>query len=225
MVETFYAFGEGSRNRVRVRPIASEGFAPNVRVQCSTRMRKEHPVGTLFRLYLYPRDAGASPMLSARNSEYYEIVDPEEIEKSKAAKKNRAKTFNRERLSERVTWLLEHPVFLKSPPSGNAKPNAKKSEHMIIQRSPEVAAWVRFNAEGKCELCKRKAPFQDRNGLPFLEVHHVVPLAQGGPDTTENTVAICPNCHRALHLSGKADKLEEKLYSSVTRLRRPMSDT
>ena len=224
VVETFYEFGQGFRNQIRVRPIASEGFSPEVRVQCSTKMRKKHPVGTLFRLYLYPRDAGAKPMLSARNSEYYEVVDREEIEKSNQAKRNRSKTFSEGELSKRVSWLLENPVFLKVAPAGNAKPRRMKKEHLAIQRSPEVTAWVRHNASGKCELCKREAPFQDCAGLPFLEAHHVVPLAQGGPDTVENTVAVCPNCHRALHLSGEAAKLVKKLYSSVPRLRKPTRD-
>jgi len=32
-----------------------------------------------------------------------------------------------------------------------------------------------------------------------LEVHHKVPLAEGGDDTVENAIALCPNCHRHAH--------------------------
>ncbi|MGX5612966.1 HNH endonuclease [Bacillus toyonensis] len=32
-----------------------------------------------------------------------------------------------------------------------------------------------------------------------MEVHHVVPLAQGGEDSIENAIGICPNCHRKAH--------------------------
>ncbi|WP_413817679.1 HNH endonuclease [Pseudomonas viridiflava] len=32
-----------------------------------------------------------------------------------------------------------------------------------------------------------------------MEVHHKIRLADGGLDTLENAVALCPNCHRATH--------------------------
>ncbi len=33
----------------------------------------------------------------------------------------------------------------------------------------------------------------------FLEVHHRLPVAQGGANTLENLVVLCSHCHRALH--------------------------
>ncbi len=36
--------------------------------------------------------------------------------------------------------------------------------------------------------------------LPYLECHHVIFLADGGPDAIYNTVALCPNCHRKMHI-------------------------
>lgn len=32
-----------------------------------------------------------------------------------------------------------------------------------------------------------------------LDLHHILPLYLGGPDTPENTVWVCPNTHRATH--------------------------
>ena len=37
------------------------------------------------------------------------------------------------------------------------------------------------------------------DGSPFLEVHHVDYMANGGSDTIDNVVALCPNCHRKMH--------------------------
>ena len=55
-------------------------------------------------------------------------------------------------------------------------------------------------ANGFCEMCGKKAPFKRRStGEPYLEVHHIIQLANGGPDTTDNTQALCPNCHRKAH--------------------------
>ena len=49
---------------------------------------------------------------------------------------------------------------------------------------------------------KQDAPFKLPDGTPFLEVHHVIPLAKRGEDTIENTIALCPNCHRGAHYGG-----------------------
>ncbi len=67
-------------------------------------------------------------------------------------------------------------------------------------RNPDVRAEVLCRANGVCEECHKPAPFVSKNtGQPYLEVHHRTPLSQGGEDTVENTIAVCPNCHRKLH--------------------------
>jgi 5-methylcytosine-specific restriction protein A len=52
----------------------------------------------------------------------------------------------------------------------------------------------------------------------FLEEHHVVPLPVGGPDIIENTVALCPNCHRKCHLSPEADTVQKELRNTIERI-------
>ncbi|OYT90730.1 MAG: hypothetical protein CFE43_16815 [Burkholderiales bacterium PBB3] len=67
-------------------------------------------------------------------------------------------------------------------------------------RNPDVAAEALLQANGSCQSCGNSAPFVKRkSGEPYLEVHHLVPLAAGGEDTLGNTIAICPNCHRKAH--------------------------
>lgn len=67
-------------------------------------------------------------------------------------------------------------------------------------RNPDVVAEVLSRAAGMCEGCKRPAPFMRRSdGSPYLEVHHVQQLSEGGEDTVENALALCPNCHRNRH--------------------------
>ena len=51
-------------------------------------------------------------------------------------------------------------------------------------------------------------------------VHHVWLLADDGPDCVENAVAVCPNCHRALHYSKERNALKDMLYEDVARLER-----
>lgn len=74
----------------------------------------------------------------------------------------------------------------------------------VFLRNHDVVAEVLERANGRCEICQREAPFISRKGIPYLEVHHVVQLADGGDDTTTNAVAACPNCHRRAHY-GRAD--------------------
>jgi 5-methylcytosine-specific restriction protein A len=69
-----------------------------------------------------------------------------------------------------------------------------------FRRNADVIVAVLNRANGICERCKKKAPFiRKSDGTPFLEVHHKITLAEGGEDTVENALALCPNCHREVH--------------------------
>ncbi|WP_024676677.1 MULTISPECIES: HNH endonuclease signature motif containing protein [Pseudomonas syringae group] len=70
----------------------------------------------------------------------------------------------------------------------------------IFVRDPDVVAETLHRAAGFCEACVQPAPFTRRSdGTPYLEVHHKIRLADGGLDTLDNAIALCPNCHRASH--------------------------
>lgn len=69
----------------------------------------------------------------------------------------------------------------------------------VYKRSPYVVAEVLLRANGKCQRCKRDAPFLREDRTPFLEVHHIEWLSRGGDDSVENAIALCPNCHRQMH--------------------------
>jgi 5-methylcytosine-specific restriction protein A len=71
---------------------------------------------------------------------------------------------------------------------------------LAFERNPDVVAEVLLRAMGACERCKQKAPFLRRkDNTPYLEVHHIQQLADGGEDSVENATALCPNCHRDFH--------------------------
>jgi 5-methylcytosine-specific restriction enzyme A len=84
--------------------------------------------------------------------------------------------------------------------------NAKKktgSRKTVIQqydRNPWVAEYVKRLANGSCQLCENLAPFNNNVDEPYLEIHHIIWLAKCGDDSIENTVALCPNCHRKMHV-------------------------
>lgn len=68
-----------------------------------------------------------------------------------------------------------------------------------FERSPWVSEYAKRWANGVCQLCEQDAPFKDKSGDPFLESHHIIWLARGGDDSIENSIALCPNCHRKIH--------------------------
>ncbi len=71
---------------------------------------------------------------------------------------------------------------------------ARIRDQRIVQRRLEIA-------NGNCESCGNPGPFVPRGSdRLFLEVHHILPLSENGPDRLENTIALCPNCHRREHL-------------------------
>ena len=80
------------------------------------------------------------------------------------------------------------------------KPKSSTNIHVVFVRDRYVAALAKRRARGRCELCRKAAPFRNATGEPYLESHHIEWLAHGGSDTIENTVALCPNCHRKMHI-------------------------
>lgn len=66
-------------------------------------------------------------------------------------------------------------------------------------RDRHVSEYAKCRAKGICQLCGNPAPFYDKNKRPYLEAHHVVRLADGGNDSIDNVVGLCPNCHRKMH--------------------------
>src|SRR5256885_3603266 len=103
-------------------------------------------------------------------------------------------------------------------PICNSNPGTIIRQVAQFERDPAVKAWVLKKAAGVCECCSSNAPFESTDGQPFLEVHHIRKLAEGGSDTVSNTVALCPNCHRALHYGMRAKELIESIFIKVNRL-------
>lgn len=68
---------------------------------------------------------------------------------------------------------------------------------------------IMIYCKGCCELCGAKAPFYDRAGNPYLELHHVKWLSNGGLPILENSVALCPNCHKKIHMLNNPEDIQK----------------
>lgn len=76
------------------------------------------------------------------------------------------------------------------------------------ERNIWVAELAKRLAKGQCQLCLKPAPFNNAKGDPYLETHHIVWLSKDGDDTPDNTVALCPNCHKKMHIVDDKDDVE-----------------
>ncbi len=98
-------------------------------------------------------------------------------------------------LSEVIKHLKD-----KKKPTGNKQPVLKVAKTYQYSRDPAVAAYALKKSNGVCGGCNEDAPFISKStGLPYLEIHHIIPLKDGGSDTIDNVIALCPNCHREKH--------------------------
>lgn len=81
----------------------------------------------------------------------------------------------------------------------NDKSGPKETLINQLERRQLIVEYTKLRADGICELCNENAPFFTKNNEPFLEIHHIKPLSQAGEDIIQNTVGLCPNCHRKMH--------------------------
>lgn len=93
--------------------------------------------------------------------------------------------------------------------SGSGKKKVATSTYYL--RSKEVVDETKRRAKGICQLCNNPAPFLDNEGKPYLEAHHVIWLSRGGLDSTTNTVALCPNCHKRMHILDEKKDVDKLL--------------
>lgn len=127
-----------------------------------------------------------------------------------------ARTSDPELLARRANSIRGH--LPPGVPPGAKRPRRIEGLVAQFERDPVVRAYVLKAANGLCELCLSPAPFLDEAGHPFLELHHVRTLAEGGSDTVHNAVALCPNCHRHCHHAADTFFVRDRLYSQVERL-------
>lgn len=100
-----------------------------------------------------------------------------------------------------IEYKPQNKPELKSTTKGN-----------VWDRNPGIARQTIINANYLCELDERHLTFtSSKTHQNFVEAHHLIPMKKQGEfdnslDVPGNIVALCPNCHRAIHLSDKDNK-------------------
>jgi 5-methylcytosine-specific restriction protein A len=99
-------------------------------------------------------------------------------------------------------------------PAGPLKKPEQKSKNSSISwpRNPGIAKAALLNVNHTCEYdSSHKTFISSSTGNSYVEVHHLVPMEKQADydvslDVPENIVALCPNCHRKIHLASKVEK-------------------
>jgi hypothetical protein len=95
-------------------------------------------------------------------------------------------------------------------------PAVVKATTTRYARNPLIVAAALKRAAGQCERPSCAGPlFLRDDGSVFLEVHHVVPLAEQGLDTITNVAALCPGCHREAHHGAHRLALRQELLARI----------
>lgn len=130
-------------------------------------------------------------------------------------------TIPDEQLSQPGNSPMLRKLRKKAEKEASESPERKHVETSTnrYQRSSAIREYALRRANGNCELCGEAAPFQKESGEPFLEVHHVEELGEGGSDHPSLVAAVCPNCHREIHHGrygeGLNEQLQERLESGL----------
>ena len=105
-----------------------------------------------------------------------------------------------EEMGRRLANSLSSDELMKRAKLANGQPARRNRLASDFVRNPFVVAGALQRAQGKCEMpnCRREL-FERVDLRPYLEVHHIIPLAEAGDDTLANAAALCPTCHRELH--------------------------
>ncbi|MBX3493667.1 MAG: HNH endonuclease [Parvibaculum sp.] len=106
---------------------------------------------------------------------------------------------------------------LDAPPAGNASPSRTAAQTSTYLRDPKVRDYVLNRARGACEYCKSLG-FLKPDGTRYLEAHHIINLANQGPDTPENVIALCADHHRKAHFGKDSKKLENKFMEILSEI-------
>jgi 5-methylcytosine-specific restriction protein A len=117
-------------------------------------------------------------------------------------------TLSKEELFEKAKQSSPRET---SSSSGKSESSGSRS----YPRSELVKEFALRHADGVCQGCGNEAPFVDQSGEPFLEVHHLHRRADGGPDSPENVIALCPNCHRRRHHGRDGDEFNRRLIEKA----------
>ena len=83
--------------------------------------------------------------------------------------------------------------------STSVEPDVIETVVRVRQRNQKAVRDLKELYEHQCQITGDRFTFLKRNGTPYTEVHHLVPLGSGGADNPRNMIIVSPLIHRMLH--------------------------
>nr|WP_315247053.1 HNH endonuclease signature motif containing protein [uncultured Albidiferax sp.] len=81
-----------------------------------------------------------------------------------------------------------------------------------ISARPFGRSYRKKRAKFLCEIPGCKTPkFDSIHKEVYCEVHHVIPLSEGGRDSIQNAIFLCPVHHREAHFGTDRSTLRESM--------------
>jgi predicted HNH restriction endonuclease len=124
-----------------------------------------------------------------------------------------------------INDLIEHSVSMAKPTWSSARKKQATTTSSATgrekpMRNPKRAADALLKADFLCEYDPADRTFLRRNGKPYTEPHHLIPICKYREfpyslDVLENMVSLCSHCHNLLHYGKFEDKIPilTKLYN------------
>lgn len=111
-------------------------------------------------------------------------------------------------LDQRGTYTLKGVELLKDEVEDEKVVEISRAEpqrrEYLIETFARNRGWVaeaknRFGVYCMSQDCKNT--FNKPDGTPYIEVHHIIPMADGGEDGLWNLAVLCAHHHRMAHFS------------------------
>ena len=99
-------------------------------------------------------------------------------------------------------------AILKLPEEAASETRIAVREVECFIRSSTIREAVKSLYDYRCQVCgdvvlrygwKQMMPRKEEWKYLSSDVHHILPLSDGGPDSRRNMLCLCPTCHRKFH--------------------------
>lgn len=112
-------------------------------------------------------------------------------------------------------------IVWEDAPCAQELTQSSHTGRQILKRDAVRAAKALVKANYKCEYDDSDRTFLRKDGTPYTEPHHLIPVSKfkdfkASVDVMANIVSLCSHCHNLLHYGRYADKepILEKLYNA-----------
>jgi 5-methylcytosine-specific restriction endonuclease McrA len=147
-----------------------------------------------------------------------EYEKPESTSSTEQSSEKPESTSSTEQSSEKDLDELREKAQKESTENVTESTTSRTQTTQQYHRSQAVRDYVMGRADGVCEGCGETAPFTSKTGDPYLHAHHIHELSDGGSDTPDTVIALCPNCHYRVHHGKDGDEYNSELEQKLSEI-------